>query len=265
VPDSNARFRLADEITLLERSLADLELEFAEGELSQGDYERLRSRDHAQLMLARSALEASQQEAEPAVDQADDDRSGEQPAARRRRSWLLVLGFSCIALAALGFAATLLVNRDPGSTSGGQAQLNPAQQLANDLADARSYVAANDLGRAISKYSAVLQLRPRNSEALAEFGWLSYRESMLSGDRRAATKAEAFVRRAVVLEPKRAATHFFAGAIAWQLHHDAKAAVAEFDQFLRLAPSAEQLTAAAPYLRRAYGALGLAVPAAQTP
>lgn len=247
------RFQLRDQVQLLRRSLADLDAELADGEISEEEHARLTERDRAKLGEAEAALAALG---------ADEPGAAEPGVARprRRRRWLLVVGFAGIAIGAVGLAYGALAARDPGATSGGQAQLNADQQVATDLAEASSYVAAGDLGRAVAKYSAVLKLRPRNVEALSEFGWLTYLESMRAGDEQAAAGARPFLVRAVALDPTNPAPRLHLGILLLELRKDPKAAVVQFDQFLALKPSAVQLQAAATYLKKAYSALGREVP-----
>ena len=247
------RFQLRDQVQLLRRSLEDLDAELAEGEISVAEHTRLTERDRAKLAEAEAALAA--------FDDEEGAAGGVQPArARRRRRWLLVVGFSGIAIGALGLAYGALSARDPGATSGGQAKLNVDQQVASDLATASTYVAAGDLGRAVSKYSEVLRLRPRNVEALSEFGWLTYLESMRAGDTKAAAGAQPFLERAIVLDPSNPAPRLHLGILLLELRKDPKAAVVQFDQFLALKPTPLQLQAAATYLKQAYAAVGRQVP-----
>lgn len=245
----DARFQLRDQVQLLRRSLADLDLELAEGEISAEEHARLRGRDEARLTEAEAQLAALPREGAATVQR-----------TRRRRRWLLVVGFTGLAIGAVGLAYGALTARDPGGTSGGQAELNADQQVATYLAEASSFVAAGNLGRAVAKYSMVLELRPRNVEALSQFGWLTYVESMRAGDERAAAGGEPFLERAIILDPTNPAPRLHLGILRLELKGDPKAAVVQFDQFLALKPSAMQLQGAATYLRRAYAALGRQVP-----
>lgn len=247
------RFQLSDQVQLLRRSLDDLDAELAEGEIAPEEHARLAERDRTKLAEAQAALAAL-------GDEEGATESAQPPRARRRRRWLLVVGFSGIAIGALGLAYGALSTRDPGATSGGQAQLNADQQVASDLATASSYVAAGDLGRAVSKYSEVLRIRPRNVEALSEFGWLTYLESMRAGDAKAAAGAQPFLERAIVLDPNNPAPRLHLGILLLELRKDPKAAVVQFDQFLALKPAPVQLQAAATYLKQAYAAVGRQVP-----
>jgi cytochrome c-type biogenesis protein CcmH/NrfG len=145
------------------------------------------------------------------------------------------------AVAALAVAAGVLVARSagqrlPGDTVSGSTPNSKVQQL---LVQAGNDVQHRDIRGALKSYHDALELDPHNVEALANQGWLVAILGNTANDRPLMDQGLATIRQAEQVDPSYASAHFYAGSVLLQ-EGDAKAAVAEFQDFLDDDPSSPQ-------------------------
>ncbi len=266
VADEAEVWRLRDRRDFLRRSLADAEREHAAGDLDDGDYSVLRRRDEAALATVERQLGAleptprSEQTGGGRPEAAGPRPSAPAPGRRRRRWWMVAVGVAALLAGTVVLVLSLTSPRLPGQTSSGGIQLDPAQQVTRDLAQAALEVRQGKAADALVLYRQVLAVDPNQPEALAEWGWLTWQSARAAGNTFVEGQAEASVTRAVAIQPDFAAAHLYLGTMRLEGDHDPAGAVAQYRLFLAQGPPAAQLQAAAPFLRQAFAAAGQPLP-----
>ncbi len=191
---------LERDLDILFSSLADLEAEYAAGDLDEAEYMELRSRYVDRFAGGVRALQADAVEGG-----ADAQHAG--AVARNGRSWRrVVLWVLVIGLVAAVAGVTLA---DFSGSRGSTDQLTGGirESVRSRLFDAREAMDDQDLDRAIAIYDDVLTDEPSNAEALAYRGWLTN----LSGDD---LSARDFVEEAVAADPGFPDARVFAASLA---------------------------------------------------
>ncbi len=205
-----------EQIDQVERDLADVDGQFADGELDAVTAERLRATYRGELSRLREELERAESGAAPPVG----------PDRRRVLTGAVVLAIGFVAVTALLLATVR--SREPGElVTGGVAQdvvqggLDLAtvsnEEMEEVVADnpeivgmrlalAGRYFEAGEFDKALPHYMTVLEQDEDNPEALSSVGWMTY----LSGR---PDVAETFVVRALAVAPEYAQAYWFLGNI----------------------------------------------------
>jgi tetratricopeptide (TPR) repeat protein len=261
------RDRLADTIELLEKSLADARHEFELGDLDSADFEAITERDQARLEAARRSLsEAPPPEppAEPVVDPVEpptappgDDGA---PTPRPRRTLTVVL--SVVVAAVLGVGLALGLHAAGSSPASQNRTYTPAQirQIETLLTQASTLVQAGKVTEALQVYSQVLAIDPYQPEALAQSGYLTFQAGVATKSNQLATKGATQIRASVEANPNLFASRLYLGVVELVGQNDPAAALAQFQEFLKLKPPAQWVAQAQPYLAKAAAELKVPVP-----
>jgi len=241
---TDRRWQLTDAITTLERSIADAEAEFAAGELTASERDRLVARDSvriAELAGELALVEAPGLEEEPAA-----------PAPPKRRVWKRNLGLLLIGAALVVALIGFTTNRRAGQQITGNAGGNASQQLHDALVQAEQSVADGNSGLALQQFSTIVATHPENAEALAEAGWLTYQAAVAAKNGPLVTTGRQLVERSVAVDPGQAAGHLYLAIIKRHFGAPRSEIVAELRAFSAGNPSADLAGLAKPVLS-AYG------------
>ena len=243
---------LEEQRDILLKSLRDLEVERAAGDVADADYALLKDDYTARAATVLRAIETARRSPAtrggvrrpaarggarrpPATARRPDGagqatRSGGkaarptdlEPPARRRRSTAVTLGVAlAIAALAAGSVVFFASGRDPGEPVTGSVPAASADRVSDALA-------LETQGRAVDAlklYDEVIRDDPGNVAALAYRGWLLKRAGL-------ADKALESLDRAVAADPTFPDAHFFRGMVLYQDKDDPAGAVAEFQAFL---------------------------------
>jgi cytochrome c-type biogenesis protein CcmH len=282
---------MAERKRFLEQSLADVDVEYLAGDLSDKDYLALRRRDMARLaalVMAIAEVRGGSRDQVPAgvivadepIAMHDRTSAGEldpeprdapvagapehrpAPRSRRsRRSWWFLGGAVAAFGAALIVAVSLFAsNRLPGQTATGSITLSQTQQIEETLAQAAAYQNGGQLAQAAQLYQSVLNKHPDNEVALAQLGWLEYETGQQGTSSSLVSDARAKLNRAVQLDPDDYAVRLYLGTVLLQQDGNAAGAVDQYKQFLADSPPSTVVQQAAPELREAYQKAGLPLP-----
>jgi cytochrome c-type biogenesis protein CcmH/NrfG len=164
------------------------------------------------------------------------------------------------AAAALG-VSLVATHRLPGQTVSGSISLSRQQQVVEQLDQAATEENTGHYGLATQLYQKVLGADPSNEVALAQLGWLEYETGIAGSDPSLAASGQAKLERAVSLVPTDYAAHLYLGTVLAAHRGEAKAAVAQFGDFLADHPPASVVAEAAAVLRRTYALAGVPLPA----
>jgi uncharacterized protein (TIGR02996 family) len=262
--DPDALASLESERDFLLRSIADLDSERAAGNLDDDRYRTLKDDYTARAASVLRSIEAGR-----------DARPPPPPVPRRRK--LLtgggVVAFAIVAALALAAAAgkrhdgqSITGNAQssqapPGTGSGGGQ--NPAEAAAADparraalerqvtehpddaaahLVFARYLLEVGEPTGAVKEYVATARLDPKNAEANAYAGWVSFLAAQ-SSSADPKTAAELTDRALTRLDAAVAAAadypdaHFFRGMVQLRGKNNPKAAVPDFERYLALVPN----------------------------
>lgn len=222
-------FELEQTREFLQRSLDDLELERAAGDIEDDDYETLKAKYSARAAEVQAELDAATGE-----DGAGDAREHAPAGPARRRSRRVAAVIALVALVGTGAGFAL------ASSSGERVATAPATgsidaSTTDLLSQAREFLGKNKPVDAIKTYDRVLKTDPKNPEALAYRGWI-VRLAGLPDD------GLAYIERAIAADPAYPDAHFFKGMILWQDKHQPAAAVPEFQRFLASNPPQDLVT-----------------------
>ena len=229
----DAATALIAERDFLLRSLADLDTEYAAGELTEHRYRELYDRYTVQAATVLRALERLDTSPEPPT-----------PAPSRRRGRRLAVIAGSVALLAGGGA--LLVNatqdRQPGQTITGNAQSRmadldtlerAARQRPGDadaqLAYASALLEDQQLVDALRAFDTAARLDPTNPVPKAYGGWIVFLAGLTD-------EALARLDAAVAADPAYPDARFFRGMALLRGRKDEAAALADLREYLRLAP-----------------------------
>ena len=273
---ADEQWYLVDRRDFLARSLADAEAEHEAGDLSDDDYALLRQRDQVRLdevqeqLAELDALEATGSPGptpDGATATAPDGATGRSPGGgpdpspvrtRHRRPWLAVFGLVAIAAGLVLLVAQLTAPRLLGETADGTIQLNPAETMRRQLAQAEALVNKGSLRQALAVYLQVLSKDPLQPVALAEAGYLEWE---LGGNDGLRQEGRSLVEKAISVQPDNYAAHLFLGIIDLVQDGNAGAAADQFTLFLAEGPPPALVQQAAATIRTAYTRAGRPVPA----
>jgi len=146
---------LEEERRFLLRSINDLEREHQAGDVDEHDYIALRDG-----YVARAA----------AVLREIEDGRAALPGKRRRPRVIVAVVVGTLALA--GLAGWMVAHFSGQRTGNGTVQLSPADEITDQLANARVAFSKSDTNTAVQAYKRVLDLDPGNVEATTYAGWL---------------------------------------------------------------------------------------------
>jgi tetratricopeptide (TPR) repeat protein len=282
---SKSEWHLLDEREFLVRSLEDAAAEHAAGDLDGADYALLRARDEQRLAQVEAQIDAAaaQTATELAAAQtatADASPGTTETAASspkrprgvagaprrrfrfvrwRRRWWLGAGGAALLMAAVVVLAVQLATPRLPGQIATGSIDLNPAQRVEKQLAQAETLVNHGKDSRALELYGTVISEDPRDPTALAEWGWLDWQAAERAKQATVAAEGASALEEAATLDPRLFAAQYYLGVVLMQEGDPAKA-VTHFSQFLADHPTSKWVDEAAPQLRAAYAAAHLSVP-----
>lgn len=186
-PDQLAE--LEEQRRFLLHSITDLDREHQYGDVDDHDYETLRDGYTARAATVLRAIEAGH------------ETIGGATRTRRPRvlaAW--IIGTLAVASLAGWLVAHTSGQRLPGqSITGGL----PGDEVALKLAEARQFLNV-DAQQAITRYQQVLELDPKNAEAMTYTGWL-----IAQSGPTAATAGAEILRNAIALDPTYADPHCF--------------------------------------------------------
>lgn len=212
---------LRDEVALLRRSLDDARAEHARGELDDDALGVIERRDKTRLARALEGLAvlgAADADAPCAVPVAECSA-----APRRSRRLVVACGLALV----LSAATIGVVLGRPFAAASPPLHLNGIQELNVLLIQAEQCVATGHDACALTAYDAVLKLDPRDAEAFIESGWLHYEVGLAAHRAAEVDLGAGMLRRAIVLDPRDAASHLYDGIVLLQHDHDATAARAQ--------------------------------------
>ena len=269
---------VADRRRFLDRSLADADVEYLAGDLSDKDYLALRRRDMTRLAALdaergagdrlRTVGWGSGRGRSPHGDRrlptgrcGRPGEGGRVRAGRGRRRWLLVGAVTAFGAALVVSVSLFATNRLPGQTATGSISLSQSQQVEESLTQAATFQNQGKLDQAAQLYQSVLEAEPNNEVALAQLGWLEFETGQQSDDRNVIDNGMAKLDRAVMLNPGDYAVRLYLGTVQLQYDDNAAGAVAQYRHFLADRPPATLVQQAAPEIRNAYQQAGLSVPA----
>lgn len=185
-----------------------------------------------------------------------------------RRRVRLALGAAlvvCVVGLVLLFALRAAGVRLPGETASGGPSLSPAQQVRQDLEQARQLGSSGDVKDALTLYQQVLAVQPRQPEALAYRGWLLRLTGLQDRSRQAGAElvdaGRASIEEAVAADPGYGDAHLFLGLTLLEDAHQLQPAVAQFRLALADHASPSLISATRPVLVRAFQSAHAPVPA----
>lgn len=222
---------MSEDVAFLQRSLDDLDREFAAGDLAEADYRELRARYEARL--------------------AQGELPPPPPRSKRWMAWTALV-------VAVALGSGLLVARTAGERLPGQpgaGNITPTG-ASDDLAEARAHIGRGNAVEAIKVYDRIIAVDPRNAEALTYRGWLVALAGRSAGDAGLVDKGLEFVDRAIEADPRYPDARVFKGLILYQDKNDPAGAVPEFRAFLGLDPPRDMVPMVEDVLRRALEATG---------
>ena len=257
--DPDALASLESERDFLLRSIADLDAERAAGNLDDERYQALKDDYTARAAAVLRSIEEGR-----------DARPAPPPVPRKRK---LVTGGAVVAfvvVAALALAAAA-GRRHPGQTITGNAQSSAADsggsagQPASDPSDearraalerqvkdhpddpaahlvlARYLLEKGQATEAVKEFVTTARLDPRNAEANAYAGWVSFlaAQSAAADPKTAAELTDRALARldaAVAANDAYPDAHFFRGMVQFRGKNNPKAAVSDFERYLALVP-----------------------------
>ncbi|MEI8321931.1 MAG: hypothetical protein WCG49_02315 [Actinomycetes bacterium] len=220
-----------EERDFLFTSLDDLDREYAAGDISEADYEDLKS-----SYVKRTADVLRSAETNEVVDEV-------VPVNRTRNVKKIIFSLAAVALIAVGLG--VLVARQSGQRLPGQTLSGGSpNSTAGLLAQARQLNFSDPIA-AIKMYSEVLKTRPDEVEALTYRSWLlalTAREA--SDDIRTAAVQAAIVGlgRATLIDPKYPDAHCFLGIVSYRFAADTATAKTELKKCQEANPPSEVQT-----------------------
>jgi tetratricopeptide (TPR) repeat protein len=265
------RGELEDERSFLLSSLEDLDREYDAGDLSDEDHQVLRDSYIARAAEVIRALDAGQRPAVPSG-AGDPSPTGRRPdadsspsdtprpvAVRSRRILMaaaLVVAIGCVVWAVADHASTRL----PGESATGSVTLSPSQQTARTLDQAETLENDGNPVEAVKLYESVLRQDPTQEQALAEVGWLEYEAGAEGQKADLLSVGEQQEQEAERVAPTAFAPHLYLGSMLLA-QGDATGAVAQYRLFLAEHPPRATVTAAVPFIMKAFSEAHLTPPA----
>ena len=270
------RWYLNDEREFLRRSLDDAAREHEAGDLTDGDYSVLVSRDSARLAAVEAELAVlgpeSSEPSEPCERPEVAPSTGSETTADMERTafprWRKVgIAASCLLIAAgvVILVVHFVQGRQPGQVSSGSITVSEAQQMEQQLGQAQTLAAAGgpaNQQKALALYNDVLGQDPSNPAALAGAGWIMWNLGTNSHVSGFVEDGRAEVTSAVKVSPTYYQAHLYLGLILANQDHNNNAAVVQFAEFLADDPPPNELPVVVPEIDPSYLAIGKPVPAA---
>ena len=219
------RDQLQEEREFLLTSLADLEREFAVGDVDDDDYASLKD-----SYTARAAI---------IIRELSDV---EQTKVRKRIGWRPIAWSALVLL--LAITSGVLVARNTGERLPGQVMTGGIEDgsVSSLLVQARS-MGMGDIPAVLDLYSRVLAVEPDNIEALTYFGWFTVLSSTQEADADAAVtrlqNGMVLLRQATIADPTYPDAHCFLGITFFRFIDDAASAQPEMTSCLDSNPPAE--------------------------
>ena len=219
------RDQLLEEREFLLTSLADLEREFAVGDVDDDDYASLKD-----SYTARAAI---------IIRELSDV---EQPKVPKRIGWRPIAWSALVLL--LAVVSGVLVARNTGERLPGQVMTGGIEDgsVSSLLVQARS-MGMGDIPAVLDLYSRVLAVEPDNIEALTYFGWFTVLSSTQEADADAAVtrlqNGMVLLRQATIADPTYPDAHCFLGITFFRFIDDAASAQPEMTSCLDSNPPAE--------------------------
>ena len=258
-------WHLDDRRQFLERSLEDARHEHEAGDLTDADYETLRRRDEELLAAVVAEQAAARHDAHRRAEVGETGRPGASGRlgasgrvgaagrlwALRRRWWFVGAGVLLVAAGALLLVHALVAPRLPGQSETGTIDLNAAQRIERQLAQANTLVRHGNVSEALKVYGEVLAEDPRQPVALAEWGWLDWAAASKAKEATVAAEGASALEEAVRLDKRLFAAQYYLGTVLVEEGAPQKA-VPHFAQFLADKPTAAWRREAAPEIRTAY-------------
>ena len=212
---------LEEQRDYLLRSIADLDAEYAAGDIDESDYRSLRD-DYT----ARAAAVLRELEGVAATPGPSTPPTATATTTAVSRSWRRVAVPAAVVIVAL--AVGWFVARSAGERVDGAPSSGSVPEASTDrIASAQRLVREGDILGAVKMYDALLDDDPENPVALAEKGWLLSRVDVSLVD-----DGLASIDAALALDPEYPEAHFYRGMILLEAKRDPAAAAAEFDAAL---------------------------------
>jgi cytochrome c-type biogenesis protein CcmH/NrfG len=253
--DPDALASLESERDFLLRSIADLETERDAGNLDDERYRALKDDYTARAAAVLRSLEEGRDAPPPAP----------VPKKRKLLTGGAVVAFVVVAALALAAAAgkrhdgqTITGNSQSGSStpsSGPEADKARRAALERQLTEhpddpaahlvfARFLLETGELTEAVKEYVATAKLDPKNAEANAYAGWVTFlaAQSENADPKTAADLTDRALARldaAVAAGPDYPDAHFFRGMVLFRGKNIPKAAIPEFERYLALVPDGQ--------------------------
>ncbi|HEY7946197.1 MAG TPA: hypothetical protein VID75_00900 [Acidimicrobiales bacterium] len=253
---------LEDERSFLLRSLEDLDREHDAGDLSDEDHAALRDEyiARAAAVLRSPDTDASAAAPAPAPGPRRAGRRGVAGLGRLSRRRLVV---PAVVAVVVGVAVWALVaqlsSRLPGETVTGSITLSASQQTARTLAQAQTLENEGDAADAVKLYETVLRRQPDQEEALAEVGWLEYEAGAQAKQPTLLALGQQQEQKAERVAPGAFAPHLYLGSM-FLAEGRPLPAVTEYRLFLADHPPRATVSAAVPFITRAFSAAHQPVP-----
>ena len=219
------RDQLQEEREFLLTSLADLEREFAVGDVDDDDYASLKDSYTARAAIIIRELSEV-----------------EQPKVRKRIGWRPFAWSALVVL--LAITSGVLVARNTGERLPGQVMTGGIEDgsVSSLLVQARS-LGMSDIPGVLDLYSRVLAVEPDNIEALTYFGWFTVLSSTQEADASAAAtrlqNGMLLLRQATIADENYPDAHCFLGIACFRFIDDPVAAQPEMTACLDENPPAE--------------------------
>jgi uncharacterized protein (TIGR02996 family) len=252
--DPDALASLESERDFLLRSIADLETEREAGNLDDERYRALKDDYTARAAAVLRSIEEGRHA--PA--------SAPVPKKRKLLTGGAVLAFVVVAGLLLNAASgkrhdgqTMTGNAQSGSTPSSGPEADKARRAAlerqiNDHPDdpaahlvfARYLLETGELTAAVKEYVATAKLDPKNAEANAYAGWVTFlaAQSENADPKTAADLTDRALLRldaAVAAGPDYPDAHFFRGMVQLRGKNNPKAAIPDFERYLALVPDGQ--------------------------
>ncbi|MGH9171858.1 MAG: hypothetical protein ACRD0Z_13470 [Acidimicrobiales bacterium] len=219
---------LLDEENHLRRSLEDLDREQAAGDLAIEDYDELRARYTARAGEVAAALAGLGDDA-PAEPAESRSRRNARPTPRKRRRGVAFAGVGCLLAAGL-IGGLALAGVAPFAKPAPGLPVSTRIQI--ELAEASVLASANggtEVSQAIATYADVLQLDPRQPEALADGGWLVRAVGLSTANDKLVASGGAQIAMAVKVAPGYELARAYYGVVLYVDDNDPKSAVVQFN------------------------------------
>lgn len=230
--------QLRDEIRLREASLSDAARERDAGELSSDQFEAIERREGAALETARNELGTLMSNVEAI-----------QARHRTRRIRWLVVALACFAVVLVYALVSSTSPRQAGNSGDGGIDLTHAQLIDRLLNQAEVDVADNEDATALSAYAQVLNLDPKNVTALTQSGWLDFTAGSAAKKSSVVEVGIRELEKAIAVAPRQTAPRLYFAIVADSTPGNQRVAKTEFEEFLKLKPSAAQMAIARPFLK----------------